>query len=1471
MIQFQIFWRKYGVRRLADLGVLQDVGDIEELPSMCILHVLDCFDSPDMPLIVPDTTGDLYNTKPERKILVHNLSVQPRVTDVFTERDRDIRVPVGSIVQTLQKFRNVNARTVRFVPQLEAMQPRAGFQAVINHNNLFRSRVMGINRKARLLEHVLKEVINVAALYPQYKHLIPIRLSGALFNKSAFDRTFKSIDRKTLRYPNSPHYLFLAHFLAYVHSSSEASLLEKVPDALMQNLIFVAQYGQKLIFYDPLYLREINGDNNAVLMRLIAHFNMLASNGSIDSEDVIDSVPEAAKADIPEAIPQLGEPPPAVTAEAEKDEEPAEPEYAGPAVPEKIVEHRVISTGKNIAAYEPAPIQVKEEKKVLEQDRDALDAAAKAQVDNIRDSTKAKVARVERLAVAYKTLKLEPDGPTLDELITRPHPATIDDHPIEVIRDQVADPSMLTSRVVKFNSDYLKTMFHPDMARVLTSFNRHGLYLTEIRHEDKIDELNRIRNYTVRYEDVNHQTHTIRFSFPIVDPYGNCWINGVQKFLKKQRVNNPIVKSGPARVSLSTNYNKVLVERVAAVANSFYPYMLNLFRKTEAQLVYGVAQSEVDWPFASVPDDAASKKAYAENKPFDTTLTGEQFDIWNGIDAIYGMCQHGPFRVSAKTVSKTSCTLTVVRADVVHSLPYEFTTLGNKLRSVTVKNASFCFHYNHRLQVLNEEQRQAVIKQEAERHGVYVGTSDGRNHCFMNTKGELQVVDPDSLQTVRTTTLIDEYVLVTGVDANPLTDYVILKILNAVLPLGVVLCYRFGLKYILDYLRVPYRIIGEADMRKRISLPTSSIVIRFKNAKLIIPRTPAVPALIMAGLNAYKLREFDIEEMETKDVYYSLLEQKKMSVNYLKGVDSFFDFFMDPITVDVLRRMGEPIELLDLLIRAVALLVTEDFESASSTKNSRIRSYERFAGVLYNELAQAVATHKYRAIGAKTAISINPMSVYKRIQTDSLMENVNTINPLHDIKMSSMISHVGDGGRSEQTFMIADRKFTLDSVGVISESTVASGNVAVVANTTMDPKFENLRGQSAGVSPDKVTPTQLLSLTSLLFPGATQDDGKRACFISIQASSVVGVNKSDLYNVGTGYERVLAHYTRPPFAYVAEGDGKITRLDEALKMVEVTYKDGRKLCFNYGSTISSNSGGGFYLDQPMEHNGLKLNKHVKQGDVLVYNPQFFQLDPISGQVDYKLGTTANVAFMDIDQTLDDSSVISKTLSEKLRFAPISVREVVVTNQTTIHQCVAIGDHVRNIDPLITFDESAVTDITGSGSAELADLLSKLNRASPKAKFDGEIVKIDSFYKCQISDMVPSLAKIVRAAQKDKNAKAAFAKDTESSYAYMPNQPMTVDRVGIVDLHPETVILRFYIEHEVPVYAGSKIIISSSLKSVCGRVLQDDMYTEDGEHRVDVLMSYRSLLARIVNSPILTGIASAIMTKMNQDLIAILEE
>ena len=71
-----------------------------------------------------------------------------------------------------------------------------------------------------------------------------------------------------------------------------------------------------------------------------------------------------------------------------------------------------------------------------------------------------------------------------------------------------------------------------------------------------------------------------------------------------------------------------------------------------------------------------------------------------------------------------------------------------------------------------------------------------------------------------------------------------------------------------------------------------------------------------------------------------------------------------------------------------------------------------------------------------------------------------------------------------------------------------------------------------------------------------------------------------MYRVRTGYERVVAHRVTKTFAGIAQGKGKVTRIDENAKLVEVTYTDGKVDLFKFG-------------DQIVEAESIGILQHIK--------------------------------------------------------------------------------------------------------------------------------------------------------------------------------------------------------------------------------------------------------------------------------------
>jgi hypothetical protein len=275
---------------------------------------------------------------------------------------------------------------------------------------------------------------------------------------------------------------------------------------------------------------------------------------------------------------------------------------------------------------------------------------------------------------------------------------------------------------------------------------------------------------------------------------------------------------------------------------------------------------------------------------------------------------------------------------------------------------------------------------------------------------------------------------------------------------------------------------------KDYQIKATDLIIHFKDYDLVFNRYPITTSLIIAGLSFFKTDTFLFEDFENKDVYYNLLISKNISMNYLKGIDSFFKFFIDPITRDILEQMNEPTNIRDLLIRATQLLSTEDYREVSSSQNHRLRSYERLPAILYNQIARQLATH-VNTRSRKTGFSINPKSVYQAILEDQAFATVDELNPVKSLKEATTFTYSGMGGRTARAFVKSDRVYPVDGMGAIAETTPTNQNVAMVASTPLDPVTYNTRGFfKIPEDVSQLEPPQYLSPTNMLIPGLLQDD-----------------------------------------------------------------------------------------------------------------------------------------------------------------------------------------------------------------------------------------------------------------------------------------------------------------------------------------------------------------------------------------------
>ena len=767
------------------------------------------------------------------------------------------------------------------------------------------------------------------------------------------------------------------------------------------------------------------------------------------------------------------------------------------------------------------------------------------------------------------------------------------------------------------------------------------------------------------------------------------------------------------------------------------------------------------------------------------------------------------------------------------------------------------FNWHHRLDKAPKDTVQLEEKHDA----IYFG-KQGNESFFIKLDGAVLIIRGTEIAETNMIDLINKYF---NVNLTATSDYASVNMLNQHLPVIFLLGYRYGLSHILHYMEVDYKLIDKAAKVEGIS--SSDMVIQFKDKKLVIGRTPEIVRLMFAGLDTMRLKTVYFEDMNTKDGYFNILENLKLSLNYIKGIDGFFDLFIDPITKDVLFNMGEPTNFKDILIRAVQLLSTPYHKSASAANNFRFRSYERYPGMIYNTLARAFHKYKYRkTVGEKFTIS--RFDIKSKIMKDPLLNNTTSINPIKDLKDKTNFNYIGDGGREKSTFMIKDRVFPKDNLGIVSEASSESMDTGINCYSSVNPNVINRRGMTSSDKFDTESSAKNLSVSSNVLAGITYDDGKRANMASVQMGSYVCTKEGYPCRVRTGFERVVAHRTSSEFAISANESGKIVDIDDKNHLIKVKYTKTKEIeVYEYGEKIANNTANGFFSTHNLILNPkFKKGSVFKKGDLLIYNKDAFHLDPISGEALWKAGINANVAFVESIDTIDDSTGITMELANKLEFKPTMMTEIIIDRTSNIHKVAQIGEHIKSVDPIIIFDQSDIASDISGDDIELKSALETFGRTAPKAKHSGVVSNVEIIHRCEIKDMSSSLAKFVRSINKIEEEKYKFATGSAQEDKYTKPGPITsTTKLGTIDLDNDIVVIRFYITENSEMGVGSKLVVSPSLKAVCARIIPPTM-AADGVTKIDILSSPRGVGARIVNSPLLNGAMGRVLIDLEKQVI-----
>lgn len=317
-------------------------------------------------------------------------------------------------------------------------------------------------------------------------------------------------------------------------------------------------------------------------------------------------------------------------------------------------------------------------------------------------------------------------------------------------------------------------------------------------------------------------------------------------------------------------------------------------------------------------------------------------------------------------------------------------------------------------------------------------------------------------------------------------DFAEVKVFSKGVAVGLFLARNIGFRKLVKMLGAKYRTV---EGRKQKNLDSYEYVVQFKDIAYIFDRREAVNSLILAGFQEHEkeLKLFDAALFDEPEVYSRLLEAKGLSVVYFREMESLEDMFIDPITERILKEMNEPTTFNELIIRSCELLTTYDYPASQDMDYQRVRGYDRFAGFLYKEIANAIRAQKSRNSTGRGKVEMSPFQVWSTITRDASVKHAEDINPIQSLKITQeAVTYVGEGGRSKESMNRESRAYVVSNRGVLSGDSVDSSDVGINAFLSADPEIASLDGlKKKGAEVDSAN---LMSTSMLLAPFSTMDD-----------------------------------------------------------------------------------------------------------------------------------------------------------------------------------------------------------------------------------------------------------------------------------------------------------------------------------------------------------------------------------------------
>lgn len=1019
------------------------------------------------------------------------------------------------------------------------------------------------------------------------------------------------------------------------------------------------------------------------------------------------------------------------------------------------------------------------------------------------------ILRFNTIKEKYKSIKFD-EKTSIEDLINNLDATIIESVPM---KENLIDDSFNNINIVDWENSYLEKTYKKDIVNCLNSFHDENkeikFYMQDLKILDTSDQFNKKETIEVVYEDNNFNKHKLKFDIPKFDKNHRMTINGNSIQMKKQIMFLPVVKVAPDLVWLTSQFNKLYMERV--------DYTTNRSTHILSQLL-----------FETLKDNPKVKIELGDALKFNHNyLTTIEYDFF-----------------SKKILS------IIINPESENK--YLFSFYQDELRK-EIKLIDEKFHYTPDFLPIGIDYKNKKV----------IG---------VNIKDKYSSVGEIIIAYLLDSELdIDLIPVMKSIKIPKRKSYTRIMFMSKKIPTIIFLSYLWGLNKVIETAGIKVTISPKPipkDTRSVIRFADAYLYYDYyplENSFLlnglnymdtreikISDMNKAEPYLEWL-YQMYESRNIakgwsDFKELFLDNITKEILKDMQLPTDLLELLlycnellgDNSFDHESDGDIENVYRIRCEEV-VVETIYKCIASQIKLLRKAKDPTKMTISLPQDAVMAKLF------------------------------KLTTFNNYDITNPINEMKQRGIVTFKGSTGTN--ETRAFTAGKRGYGSKYPGIIAMSSPDNYQVGITKQLTANPNITSTRGYLKTYKNKKeigeAPASSLISLEEAAYPFAIdRDDPKRISYTSGQ--SVHGIkSKYAVPNmVRSPIDNIIAKCTTDTFAPKASKNGTVMKIDEKYQKIFVKYDDDTIETVKYGITYVTNSS--YLLDINLKPS-VKEGDKLKKGDVIAYDSDFFQKE--GNELIYKQGPIAFLCIHESDSTEEDSSFISEEFALKMTTDVTNSKAIILSPNTNLISWKKIGDHVINEDPLMIFEYShsdeniQIIDLLGEIDEETR--LETMQR-SPRAEDSGVITDIKVYWTIPLEDMTPSLRSFVEEyIAKVKAECNAEKKMTGRDSERLLELDISVPKMGKVKKYrvPDEggVIVEYFTTHEQGMSIGDKSTNNTSIKSIIMDVVEQENapYTESGLV-LDGQISLLSIQARMVNSIYYTGLLSKLLFDFSKD-------